>query len=97
MKKVILALALTGFLFSCTDHNKTVKVKSGALISAFDVGRIDLPRGTKVCAVGYTQSGGIRWSICTDGEFRDTTYMVKYNIKGESRNVAIIHKTGYIQ
>jgi hypothetical protein len=97
MKKVILALALSGLLLSCSDRNKTVKVKSGALISVFDPGRVDLPRGTKVCALGYTQSGGIRWTMCTDGEFLDTTYVIKHNIKGISKNVAIIHKTGYVQ
>lgn len=98
MKQVIVLLALCAtVLTSCTDRHKTVKLANGALVEAFNPTDIDYSRGNQVCMTHSLSSyGETKWTICSDGEFQDTSYVVNYKRDGIDRTSIIIHKTGYI-
>ena len=87
MKKLFFVLLAIGALTSCSNE-KTVKVtKTGALVNVTDNTGIDYQRGNYVC-IHRGALGG--WSICNDGELKDTTYTRTFRHSDSTETVAVI-------
>lgn len=94
MKKLLFIVAIATTLFSCSDNTHTVRLPNGSLVEAVSHARsIEYSRGMKVC---ITRTGFTRWTICSDGEMLDTTYVRSYEQDGKTKVYAVTHKIGQI-
>lgn len=94
MKKLLFIAAIAATLFSCNSNTHTIILPNGAKVEATNTSRtIEYGRGMKVCIM---RTGFTRWTICSDGEMLDTTYVRSYQQDGKTRVYAVTHKIGKI-
>lgn len=94
MKKLLFIAAIAATMFSCNTDMHTVILPNGAKVEARDVSRtIQYGAGNTVCIMKTNGSG---WTICTDGEMVDTSYIRSYNEDGKTGAYRVIHKIGKI-
>jgi hypothetical protein len=94
MKKLLLIVATATALFSCNSNTHTIILPNGAKIEAKNTSRtIEYKGGATVCVVKTNTS---HWTICSDGEMLDTSYVRSYNEDGKRKVYTITHKVGKI-
>ena len=94
MKKLLFIAAIAATLFSCSNSDYTVKLPNGSLVEAVNHARsIEYRNGHRVCIM---KTNGTRWTICSDGEMLDTSYVRSYNENGKHKVYTVTHKIGHI-
>lgn len=99
MKALLFSMVSAVMLISCGPQTKNVRFPNYAVVTALGHPDIEYQPKQTVC-VHSTVTPGLPnnngWTICTDGDIKDTTYTVKYIRNGVTKSALVKHRVGTI-
>lgn len=93
MKKLFFITLVTAAMMSCREERNTVRFTNGAYVSARNFTQVEYGNGSKVCLVNVNGRG---WTFCSDGDLKDTVYVVTRHIEGKPQVNTVRHRVGTI-